>query len=80
MPSASEIRKTQTIDKVALLRRVGVAWLEANYSEDIRQGMTMAKLCSTVSGWSFEEDKENVDGPGMGRRGIIACAWAGVWF
>ena len=55
-------------DKVALLRRVGVSWLEANASEVIWPGMTVAKLCSTVSGWSFQEyvakmrqDKEWVD-------------------
>ena len=42
-------------DKVALLRRVGVSWLEANASETMWPGMTVAKLCCTVSGWSFQE-------------------------
>ena len=45
----------KAVDKVALLRRVGVSWLEANASEVIWPGMTVAKLCSTVSGWSFQE-------------------------
>ena len=61
-----------TLDKVALLRRVGVAWLAANCSEVMWQGATGAKLCSTVSGWSFEENKENAERPETGRRGIIA--------
>ena len=46
-----------TLDNVALLRRVGVTWLGANGSEVMWQGMTVAKLCSTVSGWSFQEKK-----------------------
>ena len=45
----------KSVDKVALLRRVGVSWLEANASETIWPGMTVAKLCCTVSGWSFQE-------------------------
>ena len=55
-------------DKVALLRRVGVSWLELNASETIWPGMTVQKLCCTVSGWSFPEylakmrqDREWVD-------------------
>ena len=43
------------VDKVALLRHVGVSWLEANAAEMIWPGMTVAKLCCTVSGWSFQE-------------------------
>ena len=45
----------KSIDKVAVLRRVGVSWLEVNASETIWSGMTVAKLCCTVSGWSFQE-------------------------
>ena len=48
----------KTLDKVALLRRVGVAWLEANGSEAMWQGMTVAKPCSTVPGWQFDEYKD----------------------
>ena len=40
---------------VVLARRVGVSWLEANAAEMIWPGMTVAKLCCTVSGWSFQE-------------------------
>ena len=57
-----------SLHKVALLRRVGVSWLEVNASETIWPGMTVAKLCCTVSGWSFQEylakmrqDREWVD-------------------
>ena len=35
--------------------RVGVSWLEANASEVVWTGMTVSKLCITVSGWSFQE-------------------------
>eukprot|EP00974_Lingulodinium_polyedra_P021361 2062939-Lingulodinium_polyedra.AAC.1 len=35
------------------LRRVGVARFEANGSEVIWPDMTVAMLCSTVSGWLF---------------------------
>ena len=42
-------------NKVDLLRKVGVSWLEANHAEMIWPGMTVSKLCSTVSGWSFQE-------------------------
>ena len=42
-------------DKVALLRRIGVSWLEADASEVIWPGLTVAKLCSAVSGLSFQE-------------------------
>ena len=71
-PSASarnrrELRKNA--NKLALLRRVGVAWLEANSLETIWPGMTVAKLCCTVSNRSsFQEylatmrqDREWVD-------------------
>ena len=40
----------KSVNKVDLLRRVGVSWLEANASEVIWPGVTVAKLCSTVSG------------------------------
>ena len=56
-PSASAKNRRnlkKSLHKVALFRRVGVSWLEANASEVIRPGMTVAKLCSTVSGWSFQ--------------------------
>ena len=62
-PSASvRNRRTlrQTSDKVGLLRRVGVAWLEANASETLWTGMSVSKLCCTVSGWSFQEYLTNM--------------------
>ncbi len=68
-----------TLDEVVALRHVGVAWLDAHGSEIRWQGMTMPKLYSTVFGWSFECYNENSDGAGKRRRGVIACAWAGVW-
>eukprot|EP00974_Lingulodinium_polyedra_P131729 11218909-Lingulodinium_polyedra.AAC.1 len=37
------------VDRLTLLRRVGVSWLETHRSEVIWQGMTVAKLCTTVS-------------------------------
>ena len=37
------------------LRHVGVSWLEANATETLWPGMTVARLCMTVSGWSFHE-------------------------
>ncbi len=37
------------------IRRVGVSWLEASAEEVIWPGMTVAKLCTTVSGCSFRE-------------------------
>ena len=70
-PSASARNRRnlkKSNDKVAFLRRIGVSWLEANASEVIWPGMTVSKLCSTVSGWSFQEylakmrrDREWVD-------------------
>ena len=70
-PSASARNRRnlkQSVDKVAFLRRVGVSWLEANASETLWPGMTVARLCMTVSGWSFQEylakmrhDREWVD-------------------
>ena len=58
----------KSVNKVDLLRRVGVSWLETNASEMIWPGMTVAKLCCTVSGLSFHEylakmrqDREWVD-------------------
>ena len=37
--------------------------------------MTVAKLRTTVFGWPFQEYiATNAAGPGMGRRGILACA------
>ena len=55
-----------TLDKVALLRRVDVAWWAANASEAICQGMAVARLCSTVSGWPFEEYKDKPGRTGNG--------------
>ena len=70
-PSASARNRRnlkKSVNKVDLLRRVGVSWLEANATEMIWPGMTVAKLCCTVSGWSFQEyltkmrqDREWVD-------------------
>ena len=40
-------------DKVSLLRRVGVEWLEAHARESIWDGMTVAHLCEIVSGTIF---------------------------
>ena len=37
-------------DKIALLRRVGLEWLEANAQEPLWPGMTVSKLCGVVSG------------------------------
>ena len=57
-PSASARNRRNlknSVNKVDLLRRVGVSWLEANAAEMIWPGMTVAKLCCTVSGWSFQE-------------------------
>ena len=58
----------KSVNKVDLLRRVGVSWLETNASEMIWPSMTVAKLCCTVSGLSFHEylakmrqDREWVD-------------------
>ena len=70
-PSASARNRRNlrsSLDKIALLRRVGVSWLETNASEAIWPGMTVAKLCCAVSGVSFQEylakmrqDREWVD-------------------
>ena len=70
-PSASARSRRilkNSVDRGAVLRRVGVSWLELNASETIWPGMTVQKLCCTVSGWSFEEylakmrqDREWVD-------------------
>ena len=70
-PSASARNRRnlkKSNDKVALLRRIGVSRLDANASEVIWPGMTVSRLCSTVSGWSFQEylakmrrDREWVD-------------------
>ena len=57
-PSASARNRRnlkKSNDKVALLRRIGVSRLDANASEVIWPGMTVSRLCSTVSGWSFQE-------------------------
>ena len=51
-PSASARNRRnlkKSNDKVALLRRVGVSWSETNASEVIWTGMTVSKLCITVS-------------------------------
>ena len=48
-------KSVNKVEQLALLRHVGVSWLEANASETIWQGMTVSKLCSIVSGWSFPE-------------------------
>eukprot|EP00974_Lingulodinium_polyedra_P075513 7317790-Lingulodinium_polyedra.AAC.1 len=39
----------KSLNKVVLLRQVGVSWVEANASDVIWPGMTVAKLCRTVS-------------------------------
>ena len=51
-------------DKMSLLRRVGVSWLEANATEVIWPGMTVAKLCTTVSGLPFREYMAKMQGNG----------------
>ena len=51
-------------DKMSLLRRVGVSWLEANATEVIWAGMTVAKLCTTVSGLPFREYMAKMQGNG----------------
>ena len=69
-PSASARRRRnlkKNNDKVAFLRRIGVSWLEANASEVIWPGMTVSKLCSTVSGWSTRQASPNAF-PHTGRR------------
>eukprot|EP00974_Lingulodinium_polyedra_P120802 11176536-Lingulodinium_polyedra.AAC.1 len=43
-----------SVDRLALLRRVGVSRLETHASDVIWRGVTVAKLCTTVSGWSFK--------------------------
>ena len=42
-------------DKIALLRQVGVKWLDTNARELMWQGMTIARLCSVVSGSLFPD-------------------------
>ena len=42
-------------DTLALLRRVGLEWLEANAQEPLWPGMTVSKLCGVVSGMTFLE-------------------------
>ena len=66
--SASATNRRNLKKSVDKLCRVGVSWLEVNASETIWPGMTVAKLCCTVSGWSFQEylakmrqDREWVD-------------------
>ena len=62
-PSASARNRRNlknSVNKVDLLRRVGVSWLEANAAEMIWPGMTVAKLCCAVSGWSFQEYLANM--------------------
>ena len=57
-PSASARNRRnlkKSVDKVALLRRVGVSRLEVNASEVMWTGMTVSQLCITVSGWSFQK-------------------------
>ena len=57
------------------MRRVGVAWWEANVSEVMWQGMTVAKLCSTVSVLPLEEYKEHLR---KGREGVDAALLRGL--
>ena len=51
-------------DKNALLRRVGLEWLEANAQEPLWPGMTVSKLCGVVSGMTFREYVEKMQRAG----------------
>ena len=51
-------------DKIALLRRVGLEWLEANAQEPLWPGMTVSKLCGVVSGTTFREYVEKMQRAG----------------
>ena len=42
-------------DKIALLRQVGVKWLDTHARELLWPGMSIAKLCSVVSGSQFPD-------------------------
>ena len=50
--------------KIALLRRVGLEWLEANAQEPLWPGMTVSKLCGVVSGTTFREYVEKMQRAG----------------
>ena len=58
----SALRKAD--NKSALLRRVGVKWLEENQSEVMWSGMTVSRLCRIVSGMTFPEYLQKMRGDG----------------
>ena len=63
---------------MSLLRCAGVSWLEANAAEVIWPGMTVAKLCTTVSGLPFREymAKKQGDGEWVDTALLHALGWA----
>ena len=64
-------------DKIDWLRKVGVQWLEANSGEVIWPGMTVAKLCCTVSGLSFQEYLGKCGSTKNGSTQHLCMRWGG---